>query len=521
MKHESMRNAMQNSTPSGWCGAMLAVAVLWVLGAGTGVANAQLNGGGGQLPAPVFDPVLVFNVGDIHDDFDFGAVNPYGLASADFLDADGNPGQDGYPEIAVAGTGVNMIDPATRWCGNSPGEHYVMVFHNKGATVNWDGTNGDDPLDALELVDILPIHIAAPGMWAMELAFADVTGANGPDLVLVGADPDISIGHLLVYKNLGNGSFNSIPDVWSTTVPFRGLITADLDLDGRIDIAASSADLPGEWDCSTAEQDVVVVFQNLTDQNGLAFDVLDPIDLGTPFDRAPGDLALADFTALAPGQPLLDLATPNPGADGITAITNLGMMNFVPITVSPPTGCEWRYVSAVGARFGADPHWDIAAVHTADESSNDPSDWRVYVDLLQGDGLGSFQSPCDTPPGYQLDIQGENPALRAHGIDSGFIDNGPYPDVVVATWRFPLNLASDSHVAVLLGRGNGTLQAASDEQAYLFNTEERHTINVMLVDLDADGFDDIVAANHWHDGVLKRDTISIFINSLEVTGSGP
>ncbi len=517
MKHESM----QNTTPSGWCGAMLAVAVLWVLGAG--VASAQLNGSGGQLPAPVFDPVLVFDVGEIDDDdgFDFGAVNPYGLASADFLDADGNPGQDGYPEIAVAGTGVSIIDPATTWCGNSPGEHYVMVFHNRGATISWDGTNGDNPLHALFLVDILPIHIAAPGMWAMELAFADVTGINGPDLVLVGMDPDISIGYLLVYENLGNGSFKSVPKVWPTTVPFRGLITADLDLDGRIDIAASSADLPEEWDCSTAEQDIVMVFRNVTiDPQNLLFDPPISVDLNTPSNRAPGDLALADFTALAPGQPLLDLATPNPGADGITAITNLGMMNFVPNTVSPPTGCEWRYVSAVGARFGADPHWDIVAVHT-DEPSNNPEDWRIYVDLLQGDGLGSFQSPCDTPPGYQLDTQGANPELHAHGIDSGFIDNGPYPDVAVAIWRLPFNLASDSHVAVLLGKGNGTLQAASDEQAYLFNTEGTHTINVMLVDLNADGFDDIVAANHWHDIALKRDTISIFINSLEVTGSGP
>ncbi len=487
---------------------------------GAGVVSAQQQGGG-QLPPPVFDPVLVFNVGDIHDDFDFGAVNPYGLASADFLDADGNPGQDGYPEIAVAGAGVDMIDPTSWYCGNSPNEHFVMVFHNKGATVNWDGTNGDNPLDALVLVDILPIHTAVPGMWAMELAFADVTGINGPDLVLVGMDPDVPAGYLVVYENLGNGSFDSSPLVVPTSVPLRGLVTADLDLDGLIDVAASSADFPIEWDCSTSEQDVVLVYRNVTDQNGLAFSLVPPIDLGTPFNRAPGDIALADFASLMPGQPLLDFVTPNPGDDAVTAITNLGLMNFDPDTIAPPGECEWRYVSATGGLFGADSHWDVATVHTSEIFG----EWRVYVDLLRGDGLGSFQGTCTTPPGYQLDIPGvSTPEFHAHGIDSGSIDNGPYPDVAVATWRLPANLEpqdGSAAVAVLLGKGNGTLQGASDTQAYLFGTGATETINVMVVDLDADGFDDIIAANHWHDSHNKRDTISIFINSLEVTGGTP
>jgi hypothetical protein len=43
----------------------------------------------------------------------------------------------------------------------------------------------------------------------------------------------------------------------------------------------------------------------------------------------------------------------------------------------------------------------------------------------------------------------------------------------------------------------------------------------MVVDLDADGFDDIVVANHLVDSGDDSDTISVLINSLEVTGGGP
>ncbi|MDQ7014526.1 MAG: hypothetical protein Q9O74_11610 [Planctomycetota bacterium] len=118
------------------------------------------------MPPPAFDPALVFTV---------GVGFPYGLASADFLDADGNPGQDGYPEIAVAGTGVDFFNEFLL-CDAEPIDNYVKVFHNKGATVAWDGPT---PHNALGFKQAISIGDAAPGLWATELAFADVTG-DGP-----------------------------------------------------------------------------------------------------------------------------------------------------------------------------------------------------------------------------------------------------------------------------------------------------------------------------------------------------
>lgn len=477
------------------------------------MANAQ-GQSGGQLPPPVFDPALVF-------DTDVG--HPYGLASADFLDADGNPGQDGYPEIAVAGAGVDLFDTDIGTvCETSPlTEHYVKIFHNKGADPNfaWDGPNAH-----LALVEVqqLNIHAADPEMWAMELAFADVTGDDdGPDLVLVGMDPDLNLGFLVVYENLGNGMFNSVPQVWPTTVPLRGLVAEDFDLDGDIDVIASASDLRDDWYCSTNEQDAVVVFKNMTEENFgvFGFNQLPLVNLGTPFNIAPGDIVVADFASLMPGQPLFDLVTPNPHDDAITSITNLGTLNFDPNAINPPPECDpgWFYVAATSGLFGADLHWDVASVFSDINISE-----RVYVDVFQGDGLGSFQAPCSDPPGYQLDTNLLNYQPFAHGIASGHIDNGPYPDLAVAIWR-DIRVGTEtlpSVVGVLLGKSTGTFQSNSAEEAYHFETGASSSVNVLVVDLDADGFDDIVVANHLTEGDTISDTISVLINALEVTGIG-
>jgi len=485
---------------------------LWA--SGVGVASAQPGSGGGALPAPVFNPPVHFTT-----DVRF----PFGLASADFLDANGNPGQDGYPEIAVAGAGVDLFEPEQTDCTYSPLDHYIRIYHNLGADPNfaWD-TN---PQNALEEVQVLNIGDADPEMWAMELAFADVTGINGPDLVLVGQDPNVppsGSGFLVVYKNNGDGTFNSTPQVWHTTVPLEGLVVRDFDLDGDIDIIASSSNLHDDWFCSTSEQDAVVVFENTTQFpfNNLTFVVHPALDLGIPGDLAPGGIATDDFDALFPGQPLLDLVTPNPKSTSITQATNTGNLIFVPDTQNPPPGCDpnGQLVTAASNRFGADLNWDFASVHIFSDP-NQP----VYIDVFHGDGQGSFTNPCDeytlqTPPNGGLTL------MQAYGIDTGSIDNGPYPDIVAGTWGSSLNSRNAilDLIGIFLGKADGTFQMdTAAQKAYLLDNGTPGNIpaNVMVVDLNADGFDDIVVADHLYKSDTL-DTITVHINALSVS-SGP
>lgn len=510
------------STNARWTGRLITMAAFTALSAGA--VHAQPQGGGSQLPPPQFDPALTFAV---------GTPNPYGLAAADILDANGDPGQDGYPEIAVCGTGVNLFSQLT-YCTDSPADPWIRIYHNKGASVRWDGTDGpdpdndpDDPHDALELVLSINVANSCPGLWPTEIAFADVTGSGDPDLVLVGLDPDNASSHfgrLVVYENLGNGSFDTTPAANITTsVPLRAVVADDFDLDGDIDVIAAASNLPADWSCVEGEQDSIVVFANMLAQTQNFSFAQPPAtqDLGVANDAAPADIASGDFYAYAPGTPLFDLATPNLGANSVTALTNLGNLSFDPDTIDPPTGCAWPYATLTAAKFGANSDWDFAAVDADD----------LFVDVFSGDGEGSFQSTCSSP--YHLYPTGPYP-LFANGIESGKIDNGPYPDIVVSLgiMERPAGDQPDWYgaVGILLGKGDGTMQSYSASEAYIFRADNPNdqnqpgaagSVNVLVVDLDADGFDDIVIANHLYDGNNHTDTISVLVNALEVSGTGP
>jgi len=464
---------------------------------GAGVASAQPGGGEPQQLLPKFWPPVVFDL--------TGIGGPYGIASADFLDANGNPGQDGFPEIAVAGAGGGVFFSD---CNSLPTDHDIRVLRNTGS---W----ATDPSHGL-VQHGEPLEIAPPNndIWASELAFADVTGVNGPDLVVLGYDPVVGAGYLFVYQNQGDGTFAPHGIPWTTSeVTLRGLVTADFDLDGDIDVVAAGSDCDG----TGGPSDKIIVFENrLVQDDEFDFRVNLSVDLNIPGGYAPGDLVAGDFYPYSPGQPLPDLATPNPLAASISTAANFGSLNFIPVTEPAPSGCSWAFVTAASGRFGSDSEWDIAGV--LPES--------LFAGVFRGQGSGSFESYCANPTlGYQLfppDFQ----KLHAHGIDAGEVNGAPYLDLVVALRQDEVQgVGPEWHgaVAVLLGKSNGTFQAPSATQAYVFpafdpdNPDQSlvaGTALVEVVDLNADGFDDIVVTNN------ESENISVLINKLVVTSPG-
>ena len=429
--------------------------------------------------------------------FGAGVGSPYGLASADFLDANGNPGQDGYPEIAVAGAGLNLLDN----CDQIAVDHSLKIFHNTGT---WD-TN---PTGAMVQHQVLNI---ASGKTATELAFADVTGSGHPDLVLLGFQPDLGEGYVWVYRNLGNGTFQSSPDEFPMDVPVRGLVTVDLDGDGDIDIAAAGSNC----DNTGSATERFVVFENTTFNGVLSFDVqIEQIATGT--DTAPGDIVVGDFYAPSAGDSFQDLVTFNPLDPSYTKIRNLGQLQFVPTTAAN-SGCssDWSFITAASAKFGTDSWWDFAAVDFDD----------LFLGVFKGNQLAQFTSFCDDPAlGYQL-LPASDPEygfVRAHGIDSGNLNGGPGVDLVVTLYE--LEVASTegpewvSAVAVLLGKADGTFQVPTAQTAYIFRTDGPGVVGgaalVEVVDLDADGFDDIVVSNNYSDAL--NDNFSVLINKMVV-----
>ena len=474
-----IRNAKRNRD-----GMVLCAVVAGVVAGAGGLASGQTQ----VQPVPKFeDPVI----------FPAEVGSPYGIASLDFLDASGQPGQDGFPEIAVAGSGVYLVDG----CGDDPVDHRIKIFHNTGT---WD-TNPAGALVEKQLLDVI-----GDFKLATELAFADVTGVNGPDLVLLGYSPTFGEGYLWVYANKGDGDFKATPVEFKTSATtLRGLVTADLDGDGDIDVAAAGSNCDGG-------DDVFIVFVNETITPGIPVFVAQDEHLAIANGTAPGDIVVGDFYNFSPGAPLLDLVTANPLSPSYSKVRNLGNLQFVPTTVDTNQNCApaWGFITAASGKFGTDSWWDFAGVDDDD----------LYLGIFKGNGIGVFTSFCDDPAlGYSLFPPPEHTILRAHGIDSGNINGGPGTDLVVALHvvAIPQNGhdAPDwpSAVAVLVGFADGTFQVPSAQQAYIFRTDNVAGLGgggsalVELVDLDADGFDDIVVTNNYEESSGGYN-ISVLIN---------
>lgn len=114
----------------------------------------------------------------------------------------------------------------------------------------------------------------------------------------------------------------------------------------------------------------------------------------------------------------------------------------------------------------------------------------------------------------------EGSPLFAHGIDSGDFNGDPYPDLAIAA--FYVNFESQQFslsglVAAVSGKSDGTFLTRPDGTCFPFDTLESQTVNVMVADLDADGFDDVVAANHTINADSNKFTISVLINGIQAT----
>lgn len=428
------------------------------------------------------------------------------------MDDLGQPGQDGLPEIAVAGAGGVLFQ--FNGCDSSPLPHRIDVLRNLGT---WD----TDPAGSLVVQQTIQIDPINGDIWGAELAFADMSGTNGPDLVLTGYDPILGIGYLLIYRNLGTGMFDTIPvQAQTNVVTLRGMVVADLDLDGGIDVAAAASDCNN----TSNPDDALVIFENRLAQTGQLSFVTSAIALDISGDAAPGDIVAGDFYPLLPGQPLLDLVTPNPLANSIAKAANLGNLNFSAGTEQASGECApgWGFVTAASGQFGSDSHWDFAAVLPEADYPD-----ALFLGVFRGQGLGSFQSYCDVPAlGYELIQQNQQEKLHAHGIDTGNVNGGQNLDLVVALRQDTVATEDPEWhgaVAVLVGRSDGTFKTKSPQEAYIFSAWDPNdpdpksvagTALVDVVDLNGDGLDDIVVTNN------ETDNISVLINKLLITNPG-
>lgn len=445
-------------------GIVMACVTVVMLTVGAGVVRAQP---GEKVPA--FEEPRVFTG---------VALRPYGLASADF-------NADGYPDVVVAVRGGE-------YGGDSIGS--IVVFMNLGVDANdaWLGFAAAARYWLDLEIETKPYHVAVGNLDPSD----DPLGL--PDIAVSAFDSD----EVFVFLNdwTNPGSFGS-PDRYSLPQNFapRGVAVGHFgNSTSWLDIAVASG-----------LEDRVLFLGNV---NGTGqFAPAGEVSLGTgvpargivggEFDATGAgneDAVTPDWTSVLPfgcQAPFLN--------DTISTLRNEGNYTFV--TSQDVGGCgdfPRNFVGIAKGRFQGVGENDVVATEQC----------RALAHVILGDGLGGFSHDCATDR-YQLH---PDSAAVVDGVTTGQVNGGTRTDIIAA-------ISSTNQVAVLLGRGNGMFQRPSSDSAYLYSIEESNSppavwpVQVIVVDLNQDGFGDIVTVNEGRINPPVPPSVSVLINKMLVS----
>jgi hypothetical protein len=247
-----------------------------------------------------------------------------------------------------------------------------------------------------------------------QIALGDVNRDGRLDLAITEHDSH----DVRVFLGRGDGTFapaagSPFAALTSGRPHNHGVLFADVDRDGRLDIATSNQN----------DHSVSVL---LGDGRG-GFRAAP----GSPFrvGRAPYPLASTDVN----GDGKIDIATPDVGSNTITVLTGDGKGQFAPAEGSPYAVAFRPYAVALGDLNG-DRRPDIIAAH----------DDITLLTVLLNDGGGRFRPS----PGSPIDIR-----ERGGEVVLADFDHDGRLDLATGT--------AANHLAVWLGDGAGRFSAAS------------------------------------------------------------
>jgi hypothetical protein len=445
------------STPSG--ASLSNVAAIDLNGDGkwdvVGIFNnsllVYLNRGDGT-----FAPGVPYNIGSGSGVVTFGDFNGDGKTDVVVSVDNGTTGQEivflgnGDGSFQAAKTSAGIVSPAYAAVGdfNGDGKLDLAISGLSSAPVgvyilpgNGDGTF-QAPTSAL------------PG--GGELAVADLNGDGKLDLVLEG-DPTVAQIYLGngdgTFSNAGNYFLNSLPLITRTPGYPTGIVVADLNLDGKLDVALGNVVLLGNGNGT---------FQGI--QFGVVAD-----GQGFNFGPGPGSAPKAGSFAVigsfdrnsAPGVAVLSTQQ-----SGGTYVYNVNIFNnngSGRLSLTHTYALQQPGSAIVTGDFDGDGNLDLL-VFGFDQTTQQ---WSYSV--LHGNGDGSFQ-----PPVFHQQTGGG----AAGAAVVGDFNNDKKLDLAVIV---------GVGLAVLLGNGDGTFAAP----VYLFDGNPSAAYYLVSADFNGDGKPDI------------------------------
>jgi hypothetical protein len=413
-----------------------------LLGNGDGTFRAPMTHGGNYGPVAVGD----FNGDGIPD-----------LAAADFFDFGGN----GRGVRVLLGNGDGTFQPA---------QGYAAGFRPFAVAVGDFNGDGHPDLAVANIGDGTVSVLLGKGEGTFQAAH-NYTAGSSPTSVAVGdfnsdGRPDLAVadvgdiygngGGVSVLLGNGDGAFGASHSYESAGFRPVSVAVGDFDGDGHLDLAVANHGYPGYGIPATVSV--------LLGKGDGTFHAAQSYAVGFLLSS----VAVGDFD----GDGHLDLAVTGYDYDGNSTVSILSGKGDGTFQDARSYAAGYRPESVAVGDFNGDGRLDLAVADVGDIYGN-----RGDVRVLLGNGDGTFQP-------VRSYAAGNSPSSVAVGDFNGDGDL----DLAVAnrgTYDRPGHT-----VSILLGKGDGTFQAAQDYAVGTF------PVSVAVGDFDGDGHLDLAVANH-------------------------